>query len=117
MGKSRPPIPYIPEKDVIQVVVDSSTKTLKLTLHHKVELHIPICSKGTPEQFLVHVQQALDAISQKGLLTAFEKAVKDKEEYIKELAKSIEALEKYMGEDANPPKENTEGHCGWYSCR
>ena len=33
-------------------------------------------------------------------------AVKDKEECIKKLTKTIEALEKYMGEDANPPKEN-----------
>ena len=32
--------------------------------------------------------------------------MKDKEECIKKLTKTIEALEKLMGEDANPPKEN-----------
>ena len=37
-GRSRPPIPYIPEKDVIQEAVDSSANTLKLMLPHKVEL-------------------------------------------------------------------------------
>jgi hypothetical protein len=79
-GRSRPPIPYIPKKDVIQEAVDSSANMLKLALPHKVELRIPVWSKGTPEQFLVHIQQALDAISQKGLLTAHEKAEKDKEE-------------------------------------
>ena len=36
-GRSRPLIPYIPEKDVIQEVVDSSANTLKLMLPHKVE--------------------------------------------------------------------------------
>ena len=55
MGRSTPPIPYIPEKDVIQEVIDSSANTLKLTLPHKVELCIPVWSKGTPEQFLVHI--------------------------------------------------------------
>ena len=37
-GRSRPPIPCIPEKDVIQEAVDSSTNMLKLMLPHKVEL-------------------------------------------------------------------------------
>ena len=90
---------------MIQEAVDSSANILKLTLPHKVELHITVWSKGTPEQFLVHIEQALDAINQKGLLTAYEKAVKDKEVCIKKIAKATEALEKYMGEDANPPKE------------
>ena len=48
-GRSRPQILYIPEKDVIQEAVDSSTNMLKLTFPHKMELHIPVCSKGTPE--------------------------------------------------------------------
>ena len=67
VGRSRSPIPYIPEKDVIQEAVDSSANMLKLTLPHKVELRVPVRSKGTPEQFLVHVQQALDVTRQKGI--------------------------------------------------
>ena len=78
---------------------------LKLTLSHKVELHVPVWSKGTPEQFLVHVQQALEAISQKGLLASYEKAKKDKEEWTEKLNKATEALGRYTGEDANPPKK------------
>ena len=58
------------------------------------ELHIPVWSKGAPEQFLVHVQQALDAIRQKGLMTALEKDIKDKEEWTKK-------LENYKGRDKN----------------
>ena len=76
---------------------------LRLTLPHKVELCVPVWSKGTPEQFLVHVQQALDAIRQKGLQTALENAVKDKEECTKKLTKAKTALENYKGKDENPP--------------
>ena len=100
-GRSRPPIPYIPEKDVLQEAVESSANTLKLTLPHKVELRVPVWSKGTPEQFLVHVQQALDAIRQKGLQTALEKVIKDKEECTKVLVKANEALANYKG--SSPP--------------
>jgi len=86
-GRSRPPILYIPEKGVLQEAVDSSANTLKLTLPHKVELRISVWSKGTAEQFFVHVQQALDAIRQKGLQSALEKATKDQEEWTKQLGK------------------------------
>jgi len=73
-GRSKLHIPYIPEKYVIQEAVDSSANMLKLTLPHKVELHIPVWSKGAPEQFLVHIQEAFDAITQKGPKIALEKA-------------------------------------------
>ena len=59
-------------------------------LPHRVELRVPVWSKGTPEQFLVHVQQALDAIRQKGLQTALEKAIKDKEECTKKFVEANE---------------------------
>ena len=105
VGRSKPPIPYIPEKDVIQEVVDSSANTLKLILPHKVELRVPLWSKGTPEQFLVHVQTALDAIRQKGLQSALEKAVKDKEEWREKLTMATEAYGNYKGRDENPPEK------------
>ena len=104
-GRSRPPIPYIPEKDVCQEAVDSSANLLKLTLSDKVELRIPVWSKGSPEQFLVLVQQVLDAIRQKGLQTALEKAIKDKEEWTKKLTKATEALTNYKGRDENSSKK------------
>ncbi len=47
-GRSEPPIPYIPEKDVIQEAVDSSTNMLKLTLPHKMELLVSVWLKGPP---------------------------------------------------------------------
>jgi hypothetical protein len=106
-GRSKPPIPYIPEKDVLQEAVDSSANTLKLTLPHKVELRVPVWSKGTPEQFLVHVQSALDAIRQKGLQAALDKAIKDKEEWTKKLTTAIEVYGNYKGRDEIPPKRKT----------
>ena len=77
VGHSKPPIPYIPEKDVIQKVLDGSANTRKLTLPHKVELCVPGWSKGTPMQLMVHIQHALNAIRQKGHITAYEKACKE----------------------------------------
>ena len=65
----------------------------------------PVGSKGAPEQFLVHIQQALDAIRQKGLQTALEKAVKDKEECTKKFTKASEAFDNYKGKNENPPKQ------------
>ena len=53
----------------------------------------------------MHVQQALDATRQKGLETALEKAVKDKEECTKKLAKASEVFENYKGKDENPPEK------------
>ena len=48
VGRSKPPIPYIPKKDVLQEAVESSANTLKLTLPHKVELPVPVWSKRDP---------------------------------------------------------------------
>ena len=81
--RSNPPIPYIPKKDVIQKAVESGANMLKFTLLHKMELRIPVWSKGTPKQFLVHVQQALETIRQKGHQSALKKVIKDKEKWMK----------------------------------
>ncbi len=46
-SRSKSPIPYIPEKDVLQEAVESSANMLKLILPHKVELSVPVWSRGT----------------------------------------------------------------------
>ena len=75
-----------------------------MILPHKVELHVPVWSKGTFEQFLVHVQQALNVIRQKGLLAAYEKVGKDKEDWTKMLTKATEAWEIIPGGMRIPPR-------------
>ena len=62
---------------------------------------------GTPKQLLVHVKQTLDAIRQKGLEAALEKAVKDKEECNQKLQEATEALANYEGRGENPPEKKT----------
>ena len=54
---------------------------------------------------MVHIQQALDAIRQKGLQSALENAIKNKEEWTKKLNKATEAFGNYKGRDDNPPKK------------
>ena len=96
MARSKTSIPYTPEKDVIKEAIDSSSNTLKILLPHKVELCIPVWPKGTPEQFLIHVQQALDAL-QKCLNSTLEKAINDKEECSKKLQEASEAFANFKG--------------------
>mgnify|MGYP006201314701 FL=1 len=68
---------------------------MKLTLPGKVELRVSVWSHGTPEQFLMHVQAALDAVRQKGLDGAYDKACKEEEECIKRLQKAQEVYNDY----------------------
>jgi hypothetical protein len=53
-----------PEKDELQETVDSTANTIKLTLPGKVELRVSVWSHGTPEQFIMHIQQAVNAIDE-----------------------------------------------------
>eukprot|EP00804_Cyclotella_cryptica_P007830 CCRYP_001409-RA/>CCRYP_001409-RA protein AED:0.37 eAED:0.37 QI:0/-1/0/1/-1/1/1/0/116 len=73
-GRVKSPIPYIPEKDDLQEAVES-TALITLTLPTKVELRVSVWSRGTPEKFLVHVQQRIAAIKTKGLQEAYERLV------------------------------------------
>jgi hypothetical protein len=85
-------------------IPDTGANTLKLILPQKVELQVLVWSQGTHEQFLVHVQQALDAIRQKDILMAYEKAYKEQEECPIKLSKTNEALVNYKRQGANPSK-------------
>lgn len=48
---SKLPILHNPENNIIQDEVDAAGNTLKLTLSHKVDLHVPVQSKGLPNYF------------------------------------------------------------------
>ena len=103
VGRSKPPIPYIPKIDVNQEAVDSCANTmLKLTLTHTVALCVPVWSKGTPEQFLVHIQQALDANRQKGLQSALDNVMNDKRSGQKSQQQPLRPTET-MREGMKPP--------------
>ncbi len=84
----KPPIPYIPEKDDLQEAIESNA-SIKLTLPTKVELRVSVWSRGTPEKFLVHVQQAIAAIKAKGLQEAYEKLVRAEKECTEKLEEAV----------------------------
>ena len=46
---------------------------------------MPVWSRGTPEKFLMHVQQAIAAIKAKGLQEAYKRLVQAKKECNKKL--------------------------------
>ena len=54
---------------------------MKLMFLLKVELRVSIWTSGTPEQFVMHVQQAIIAIRQKGLNKAYKRLLKIKKEW------------------------------------
>eukprot|EP00804_Cyclotella_cryptica_P020673 CCRYP_003484-RA/>CCRYP_003484-RA protein AED:0.41 eAED:0.41 QI:0/-1/0/1/-1/1/1/0/101 len=83
-GRVKPPIPYIPEKEDLQQAVEL-TALMKLTLPTKVELRVSVWSRGTPEKFIVHVQQAIAAIKAKGLHEAYKQLVWAKKECTEKL--------------------------------
>lgn len=102
-GWSKPPIPYIPKKDLMQDT--SPDHTMKLTLPNKVQLTVAVFNQGSPEQFLSHMQTALETIRQKGLLAAYEKACEEDKEAEAKLVTATEAYNSYQREDENPPEK------------
>lgn len=52
-------------------------------LHGEVELTVYVWSQGSPQQSLMHVQAALDAVRKKGRYATYERACVDKEEIVK----------------------------------
>ncbi len=75
---------------------------MKLILPHKVELHVPVWLKGTPESWCMSSRPLMPL--GKSLQTTLEKAIKDQEECTKKLTKANEAFGNYEGKDKNPPK-------------
>jgi hypothetical protein len=64
----RPHIPYVPVVDEIQEAYNAGIKerTQKIKLPDKTEFHAGIWYTGTPEEFLNHVKQAVDACKRMG---------------------------------------------------
>ena len=87
-GRVKPPILYIPEKDELQVAVES-TASIKLTLQTKVELRVSVWSHATQEKFIMHVQRAIMAIQAKGQLENYEKLVRAKEKCMEKLKEAV----------------------------
>ena len=71
----RPPISYVPAVDPVQDAVSGTKKyPLKIKLPDNTEFSVPIWNTGTPEAFLIHVQQALGACRRKGFFEDHETA-------------------------------------------
>ena len=87
-GRSKPPIPYIQKKDELQEAVES-TVSIKLTLPTKVELRVSVWSRSSLEKFIMHVQQAIEAIKAKGLQDNYEKPFWAKKECMEKLKEAV----------------------------
>ncbi len=62
---NRPPIPYVPEVDI--VTPKEEPQSLKVKLPDKSHLNMPIYSQGNTKEYLAHIVAVLQIIYQKGL--------------------------------------------------
>jgi hypothetical protein len=62
---NRPPIPYVPEVDI--VTPKEKPQTLKVKLPDDSHLNMPIYSRGNTKEYLAHIVAVLRIINQKGL--------------------------------------------------
>jgi hypothetical protein len=86
-----PPVPYIPEKDEVQVkVVKMQNLQIKTSLEKDTTLHFPVwCKNGTREAFLMHVMAVLDALK---ICDTFKDYEKVQKAYV-EAKKAVESPE------------------------
>jgi hypothetical protein len=72
---NRPPIPYVPVIDEIQEAVNANSnepRTQKIKLPNKTKFQAGVWNTGTPEEFLMHIKQAIHACEQMGLFSDYE---------------------------------------------
>jgi hypothetical protein len=88
----RPPIPYVPPTDLLQV--KDSTEMLKVKLPNGTVFSMSIFAKGSPEEYLQHVIAILRLVNRKGL----DKQCKDLNKVMKMAAAALGAAkEKSIG--------------------
>ena len=80
--------------------MDTTKVINKIKVSNKMTLSVTIFDKGSPEQFLNHVQTSMEIISQRGLDTDYEKADKKAEA---KLTAATAAKARYKGTDENSP--------------
>jgi hypothetical protein len=90
-GRSKPPVSYIPKKDDAQDATHDCTTKVKVS--EKMQLTVTVFHQRTPEQFLNHVQVTLETISQRGLDTDYQLAIKEDLEAEEKLTAATEAKE------------------------
>ena len=95
-GRNKPPIFYI------LAAMDTPKVINKIKVSDKMTLSITVFNKGSPEQFLNHVQTSLEIISQRGLDMDYQEACKADLEAEKKLTAATEAKENHQGMDENP---------------
>jgi len=83
-GHIKPPIAYIPEKDI----AEGQDRTVKIKVSDDMHLTVTVFHQGTPEQFLSHVQMVLETIHQRKLDKAYQDACKEDIEAEKTLVKA-----------------------------
>jgi hypothetical protein len=74
--QEHPPVPYVLEKDLVQVMVSTlkSDQSLKTTVKEDTELCLPIWHCGMCKAFLMHISTAVDTIKKNGTFKTHKEA-------------------------------------------
>jgi hypothetical protein len=87
---NRPPIPYVPETDI--VMLKEEPQVLKVKLPDNSHLNMRIYSRGNIEEYLMHIVAVLCIMYQKGLDTKCRKLAKAVEKQSGMLKNLLEAV-------------------------
>ena len=106
---NRPPIPYVPDMDKVQEIVQECCKQyFKIKLEDKTKFSIAIWDAGTNKVFLNHILSALNTYDSQGYFDSYIKALamicKDHNRS-KELTSAVIMAEKSMEEEERPNRK------------
>ncbi len=95
---NRPPIPNVPDKDIVQDSVAAKHPAVKVKLPGNLKWAVPVWTTGIQDAFLIHVQNSLNAMKKKGLVKCYGLALSKEEE-----AEAVIETAENLDEDL-PPK-------------
>ena len=100
----RPPIPYVPAIDNIQeAVAGTQERTFTVKFGGGSEQKAPIFFSGTPEKFLLHVQEAISICRRKGLFDRYNTNLQASKKIFEKLTNAQEKIDELEVEKKSVP--------------
>ena len=96
----RPPIPYVPVVDEVQETLALKKERFEtFTLPNNTKFKVRIWDAGTPEEFLNHIKEALNACERLGHFDAYKQALLQREKAKRNGKKQEEIISRFKAEN------------------
>ena len=96
----RPPIPYVPVVDEVQDTLSLKKERFEtFTLSNSTKFKVRIFDAGTPEEFLNHVKEALNACERLGHFEDYKRSWLQREKATRNAKKQEEVIKKFKEEE------------------